>query len=313
MADEIARALLAAELASLPIPGTFTPQQPSISFDERMRGFSHAISGDVHDAASSVAAALMAPGNALRGEYNDVEIMPDGSVNPVNSALIEQALNMAGAVSGGGSIVPRPTGALSMGLGANFDNWFTGSKVVNKTGQPLRLYKGSPTRADGPLRNYKGDIIKDRPWRDIESFDSPGNPYAGFFTDDPAVASRFADVYSRSLSPENPAAVFPVYANMKNPYVIDMGGRKAATAQFDDPAKGWSSAEYKAALNDERYDGVILVNTADEGTVYIPKKPTQVKSAIANSGAYDPADPNILRISGIPVLDDEERQTQSSP
>lgn len=115
MADEIAKALLAAELASLPIPGTFTPQQPNISFGERMRGFSHAISGDIQDSANSVASALMAPGNALRGEYNEVEIMPDGSVNPVNSALIAQALNMAMNVGGGSSVVPRPYNSIGMG------------------------------------------------------------------------------------------------------------------------------------------------------------------------------------------------------
>lgn len=115
MADEIAKALLAAELASLPTPGTFTPQQPSISFDERMRGFSHAISGDVQDAASSVAAALMAPGNALRGEYNDVEILPDGSVAPFSGPLMEAAANMAGVVSLGSMPIPRPKGSVGMG------------------------------------------------------------------------------------------------------------------------------------------------------------------------------------------------------
>lgn len=115
MADEIAKALLAADLASLPIPGTFTPQQPNVSFDERMRGFSHAISGGIQDSVNSVASALMAPGNALRGEYNEVEINPDGSVNPVNSALIAQALNMAATVGVGGSAFPRPHGSLGMG------------------------------------------------------------------------------------------------------------------------------------------------------------------------------------------------------
>lgn len=258
--------------------------------------------------ADSVIQALMAPGNALQGQYSEVEVNPDGSVNPVSQALLGQALNMAGTVSLGSVAAPRPMGSLGMGLGPNFDKWFSGSTVVNEGGQPKRLYKGSPTRADGPLRNYKGDIVRDRPWRDIESFDSPGNPYAGFFTDDPGVASRFADVYSRSLSQENPAAVFPVYANIKNPYVIDMQGKKAATVQFDDPVRGWSSAEYKAALNDDRYDGVVLLNTGDEGTVYIPKNPTQVKSAIANNGEYNPNDPSILRASGLPIMSESERK-----
>lgn len=114
MANEIAKALLAQEMESLPIPGTFTPQQPNISFGERMRGFSHAVSGDLQDAASSVASALMAPGNALRGEYNDVEIMPDGSVAPFSGPLMEASANMAGLVSLGAMPIPRPRNSLGM-------------------------------------------------------------------------------------------------------------------------------------------------------------------------------------------------------
>lgn len=115
MADPKLPMMMAAQYSDLPIPGTFVPVPPRPkTLDEALRGISQEISQKAIGGASSVAEALMAPGNALQGQYNQVEINPDGSVNPVNSALIAQALNMAGTIGGGGSVVPRPVNSLGM-------------------------------------------------------------------------------------------------------------------------------------------------------------------------------------------------------
>lgn len=179
-----------------------------------------------------------------------------------------------------------------------FKKWFGKSKVVDVGGKPLKLYKASPTRTGGPVRNYKGDILEDAPWRDITSFDSPGNPYAGFFTDDPAVANRFADAFMRAVGPENPTGMFAVYAKIERPFIIDVQGKPAASVQFKSARDGWDDTAYRAALADKKYDGVILLNTKDEGNVYIPKEPTQVKSAIGNTGEFDGSNPDILLRKG---------------
>jgi hypothetical protein len=116
MSDPKLPMMMAAQYSDLPIPGTFVPvPSRGKSLDEAMRGISQELSEKAIDGASSVAEALMAPGNALQGQYNQVEINPDGSVNPVNSALIAQALNMAATVGVGGSAFPRPHGSLGMG------------------------------------------------------------------------------------------------------------------------------------------------------------------------------------------------------
>lgn len=120
MADHKPPMMTMAKYSDLPIPGTYTPLPPRPkSLDEAMRGISQELSQKAYGGAMSVAEALMAPGNALNGQYNDVEIAADGSVNPVNTALIAQALNMAGTVGVGGSVVPRPLNSLGMG-GANY-------------------------------------------------------------------------------------------------------------------------------------------------------------------------------------------------
>lgn len=116
MADQSLPMMRMAQYSDLPIPGTFVPVPPRPkSLDEAMRGISQELSQKAISGASSVVDALMAPGNALQGQYNQVEINPDGSVNPVNSDLISQAMNMAGTVGVGGSVVPRPVNSLGMG------------------------------------------------------------------------------------------------------------------------------------------------------------------------------------------------------
>lgn len=146
-----------------------------------------------------------------------------------------------------------------------FKAWFGDSKVVNADGSPKVVYKGH--------------------YGDAENI-------AGFFSDSPNVASSFADSMS-NLAPDLGGAVAPAYVRIEEPYVIDVGGKPAASVQFDSYADGWSKDEYETAMMDPTYDGVVLENTADEGTVYIVKSQKQVKSAIANKGTYDATNPDI--------------------
>lgn len=74
-----------------------------------------AIDKDVGEIVNPVAQALMAPGDALRGEYNGAEVNADGSVNPFNAPLMNAASNMAGVVSLGSAPMPRPIGSLGVG------------------------------------------------------------------------------------------------------------------------------------------------------------------------------------------------------
>lgn len=239
MADEIAKALLAAELAYLPIPGTFTPQQPNISFGERMRGFSHAISGDIQDSANSVASALMAPGNALRGEYNEVEIMPDGSVAPFSGPLMEAAANMAGVVNLGSMPIPRPSGSIGMG-GRPKNLPFSGSlsmppaptpDLVSRFGR-VESVPISKAKATNPLQ-----------WERFDSGDHPPELVPGFGDKPVAVRKEngeyliFDGHHRTALAASKGADSMEMYVIDAKDYAPADAGRKSSA-----PTK-WSTAD----------------------------------------------------------------------
>jgi hypothetical protein len=157
-----------------------------------------------------------------------------------------------------------------------FKNWFGDSVVVSDAGRPLVVYKGMPHL----------DWRTDKPISEIQS---TNGPWAGFFTDAPSVAARFAQAFGRTNT-----FVVPVYLSIEKPYVIDAAGAKARDFQFDnlDPAK--RNKDILSAISSGKYDGVIIRNTDDEGTIFVALKPEQVKSAIANNGDFDPHNPNML-------------------
>ena len=241
--------------------------------------FSKAIDQAIKKTGSSVASALMAPGNAMRGDYNGVEVNADGSVNPFNSPLMDAASNMAGVVSLGSAPIPRPMGSLGMG-GANLERWFGKGQVANPDGSPMTVYHG--TGSDIPAFDRNNPRMRS------------GKLGQGIYmTPDPKKASFFAEIRSKDGSPN----VMPLYTNLRKPFVIEGESRL--------PVTGIDRARLEAA----GYDGVIL-KTEDGRTIkeVVAFQPTQIKSSIGNNGNFDPMDPNIVRMSGIPIVpSDSER------
>ena len=107
-----------------------------------------------------------------------------------------------------------------------------------------RMVRGPVMAAPDAVRAYKGMPAYDwKTGKQITEFKSraPGilDDYgfnkegagAGFFSSDPEVASRFAKAFGEG------AAVYPVDIGLKNPLVIDMGGKPAAAAQFRSVAR----------------------------------------------------------------------------
>lgn len=145
-----------------------------------------------------------------------------------------------------------------------FDRWFSGSKIVDRDGQPLEVYHGSRDEFD----HFEGDT---------------------YFTDDWNNADGYA-------SGEH---VYEVYLCIKRPLVVDCGGRK--WDDLDTPY-GRSTQEIVSRVDRSKYDGVVMKNVKDSwiddeeyqdpGTVYVTFKPTQVKS-VHNDGTWDPLDKNM--------------------
>lgn len=151
---------------------------------------------------------------------------------------------------------------------AAFKKWFYGSKVVDESGEPMVLYNGA------------------RPGNDIGAFEMPVGGHDGiYFTPDPEYAESFAV----DLSGENGAAgaMYPVYLNIKNPFIVEA---EDGSAEFENFVyRGLDIQE----LSEQGYDGAILKVHGFGIDQVIAFDPKQIKSAIGNNGDYDAGNPDI--------------------
>lgn len=150
-------------------------------------------------------------------------------------------------------------------------------------GYNIDAYKGAHPYTGGAIRDWKGNVLSEMPQTPLHEFNSPGNPYAGYFSSDPQVASKFANALTQR------GAVYPVKLKFDNPLTIDAKGKPAAAFQFESIAREHGTIDdfknFKNALSGNEHDGIILNNTKDEAHVYVPKNAHQIRSKWAN---FDP-------------------------
>lgn len=187
-----------------------------------------------------------------------------------------------------------------------FKAWFGDSKVVDKTGKPLVVYHGSP---DARFVNEDGvfSTLKDRMLKYGNTPESKRDAELGrafFFTTSKAVANSYTDD-SRAFDYQNAeAGVIPAHVSIKNPLEFDAGG-----AHWREAQKQISKDDFIKRAKKEGHDGVIIRNVHDSydsmkggkdplSDVVVAFKPTQIKRAEKNQGAYDPNDPSILKQGG---------------
>ena len=198
-----------------------------------------------------------------------------------------------------------------------FKRWFGDSKVVDERGDPLVVYHGTTAGDFDAFRpNYrKGEELgfgihfaKDR-------------DFAVKYAQDPTVARK-------GKSPK----VYEVYLSIQRPLVADaiviegtpeftlakkLAGNKLFTSPGEDGLlqaymqnaidhttapraeklireAGYDGIRYEAQLSTSEWTGrgLSLARVASSRS-YIVFNPSQIKSAIGNSGAFDPADPRI--------------------
>lgn len=154
-----------------------------------------------------------------------------------------------------------------------FKRWFGDSKVVDANGEPLVVYRGGPAKA----------------WQtgeDINEFRSSNGPWAGFFSSSREVAEGFARLLRGGV-------VTPAFISISKPLIVDAKGAKARDFQIDASVIGHKDSPIRQEFLGGDYDGLIIKNTADEGDIFVPRNPEQVKSATANNGNFDPTNPDI--------------------
>lgn len=168
-----------------------------------------------------------------------------------------------------------------------FKAWFGASKVRDDEGEPLRLYHAtakdfSVFKAGGVDPSLSGHAI----WLTPSKENQPAHH----------------NTSNRSGYREG-VNVMPLYAKIERPLVIDdqnsLDWARSAFAggSMEFPQvmpQGWADEVMKGG----EYDGIIfdgraIFGGAEADIEYIVFKPSQIKSAIGNNGAFDPGSDNI--------------------
>ena len=134
-----------------------------------------------------------------------------------------------------------------------FKKWFEGSKVLCQSGQPLIVYHGTDAQFSA--------FDQDRAWR------SGGDDAGFYFTPNAALAKQYG------------ANVLDCYLSVKNPKYVSQD--EIEYLSFSD----------KADLELKGFDGLIAKDETGNITEVVAFFPTQIKSATANNGAFDPNNP----------------------
>lgn len=205
-----------------------------------------------------------------------------------------------------------------------FKRWFGNSKAVDKNGKPLVLYhgtrqdftafdKGKLGAATEAASASKGFFFSNRP-QTAESYTNivlPDEKAAHDALFDEGTKLRKSAFRSRSPDPKKRAErmnrlaregdellqqasemrrqggnVMPVYLSMKNPLVYDMKGKRYRDQSYSDIIERAISEGRDGVIIKNTYDAVLGDGIADD--VYVIFDPKQVKSAIGNSGKFDP-------------------------
>jgi hypothetical protein len=215
----------------------------------------------------------------------------------------------------------------------NFKRFFSGSVVRNPDGSPMVVYHG--TQAD--ITAFSTDA---------ERVNRGENPDGFYFTSDPEEASYYAEkpyanVPNREFIrvAEN-ANVMPLYLALTNPF--NHGGTNSKfpetpvtqnmLKQFEkelrkenpDLDSSWYQEKLNRFKNNEVIPGGSISNTAKtrvikaggfdgmvDGRHFVVFEPTQIKSAITNTGAFDPTKSDIRYRKKATALTSGAKQIQT--
>lgn len=162
----------------------------------------------------------------------------------------------------------------------NFKAWFGDSKVVDKNGQPLVVYHGSPDlrgiKDSGifmtSFQRYKGTVANDEG--------------VFFFSSDYSCARSYSDPKRAFDYQGCEEGIISVYLKIENPYIHDNNNQPwNKTRKLVDNVKRYG-----------KYDGIIINNTKDNynntkstkpTTVYVVFQPNQIKSADSDNDKYN--------------------------
>ena len=185
-------------------------------------------------------------------------------------------------------------------LNPNFKKWFGDSKVVDENGNPLVVYHGTDEDFDEFL--YGIELAKKQ--------DELGQ-YSGYSNQ---FGVHFGTKRASNYFAKDDGSILPVYLKIENPlrvpdlgawdsyqifaYLIqDLGWEYLRELDEEDY---YEMGVLKNVLKSKGYDGFVYVNNLEGGGTdsYVVFEPSQVKSALGNSGEFDSKNLNITMEMG---------------
>ena len=184
----------------------------------------------------------------------------------------------------------------------NFRDWFGQSKVL-AGGAPLMVFHGTASDLTPFDKEKLGN-----------SAEHHTADFGFFFSSDARVAAIFnreyshldeSDLITRGDTPYfDGANTMPVYLSIANPH-------RLTAQEFIEIVDDWSGKKvraFTAKLRLQGHDGILIpraepyLNAEMVGDTWVAFYPEQIKSAISNSGNYDPMSPCIVDAGPAPAL-----------
>jgi len=189
---------------------------------------------------------------------------------------------------------------------AEFKAWFGDSKVVDDNGEPLMVFHGT--------QDLVVSFDVDHPNRQDTGWLGTGV----YLTTNADIASSYATLKqpSREAGPN----VLPLYAKLENPFeaAIEDKRRIQVISHNEGSKAGLVAADlWTKELIRKGHDGVLLrfprSKFGEESTEYVVFDPTQIKSAIGNSGTFDPDNPDITKSKRTAVAGAADSEVSGEP
>ena len=249
----------------------------------------------------------------IGGDMRVNRVLTDDEVKAINEAAGVADLPRREGYGGGGEIVEQALKLIMGGADDAAEKAFANTRFKTPQGKPMRLYHMTPndiTEFRASPENRSGPAVFLSPYADYQ----PAYHQAAETGPD----GEITDVFKEG------ANVMPVYADVRNPLVLDHPRKiKEAAAKYqggDREFPRYLSPKARAALEAEGYDGIILGGSNpipygdnpwdarlghqeardEEFLVFDPRR---IKSAITNTGEYDFTNPDITKAFGGQVRD----------
>lgn len=233
----------------------------------------------------------------VSGGGASAEVLVPVSGNAVPKTVARKASEWAAEVQK--SVAPSSTDASApsdpMTKTPAFKKWFGKSQITESwegVGDPRVLYHATT-----------GNFDTFRKGKDATDPLGPGSGPVIFMGTDPSDLRAAHNVGGADGRFKDGTNVMPLYASIKKPmYVTLKRGSQPSEAEQYSLSKGWPvlwTQKDVDALSAAGFDGAVIFSDDNTPTEVVAFNPSQVKSAIGNSGAFDPKDARIDAATGV--------------